>query len=206
MTREVIMLPTRQEAEKELKCAGELNPGLWEGHARNVGKAAEAIAKKCSNMDSEKAYILGCIHDIGRRIGIVGVKHIIAGYDYMISKGWDEAARVCITHSYPVQDITKEIGRFDVTDQEYKVIDEFLKSVTYDDYDKLIILCDSLAMAEGFCILEKRFVDTTIRYGVFPFTVERWNAVIEIKEYFEEKAGCSIYDILKNVENTEFII
>lgn len=199
------MIPTRREIENELKSAGQLNPGPWVEHAMNVGKAAEAIAKQCRNMDSEKAYILGCMHDIGRRVGVVGVKHIIAGYDYSMSKGWDEAARVCLTHSYPVQDITKEIGKFDITESQYKVIDEFLKSVTYDDYDRLIILCDSLAMAEGFCILEKRFVDTTRRYGIFPFTVERWNAVIEIKEYFENLAGCSVYDILQNVNGTRFI-
>lgn len=199
------MIPTRKQAEEELKLAGQLNPGLWEEHARNVGRAAEEITKHCKGIDSDKAYVLGCLHDIGRRVGIVGVKHIIAGYDYAIEKGWDEVARVCLTHSYPVQNITTEIGKFDITKEEYNRIDQFLKSVTYDEYDKLIILCDSLATAQGFCILEKRFVDTTRRYGVFPFTVDRWNATIEIKEYFEKQMGCSVYDVLPNVKETTFI-
>lgn len=34
------------------------------------------------------------------------------------------------------------------------------------------------------------------RYGTFSFTVERWNATFEIKEYFEQQMNCSIYDIL----------
>ena len=179
------MIPTRKQAEEELKLAGQLNQGLWEEHARNVGRAAEEIAKHCKGLDSDKAYVLGCLHDIGRRVGIVGVKHIITGYDYAMEKGWDEVARVCLTHSYSVQDIKAEIGKFDITEEEYNRIDRFLKSVKYDEYDKLIILCDSLATAQGFCLLEKRFVDTTRRYGVFPFTIDRWNATIEIKEYFE---------------------
>ena len=198
------MIPTRREAEEELEVAYKLNPGPWKQHSINVGKAAEIIASRCSQIDLNKAYILGCLHDIGRRVGIVGVKHIIAGYDYAISKGWDEVARVCLTHSYPIQNISKEIGKFDISASEYEKMDTMLKVIKYDDYDRLIILCDSLATAEGFCILEKRFVDTARRYGVFDFTIERWNAIIEIKSYFQKKIGCSIYDILPHIIETTF--
>lgn len=200
------MIPTRKQADDELEKANRLNPGPWKEHSINVGRAAEIIAQHCSDMDSEKAYIVGCLHDIGRRVGIVGVKHIIAGYDYAMKKGWDEVARVCLTHSYPMQDTSKDIGKYDITVDEYNRMNNILNSMVYDDYDKLIILCDSLAMAEGFVILEKRFVDTTRRYGVFDFTVERWNSVIAIKEYFENKMGCLIYDILPNIKETTFKI
>lgn len=200
------MLPTRKQADDELEKANRLNPGPWKEHSINVGRAAEIIAQHCSDMDSEKAYIVGCLHDIGRRVGIVGVKHIIAGYDYAMKKGWDEVARVCLTHSYPMQDTSKDIGKYDITVDEYNRMNNILNSMVYDDYDKLIILCDSLAMTEGFVILEKRFVDTTRRYGVFDFTVERWNSVIAIKEYFENKMGCLIYDILPNIKETTFKI
>lgn len=200
------MIPTRKQADDELEKANRLNPGPWKEHSINVGRAAEIIAQHCSDMDSEKAYIVGCLHDIGRRVGIVGVKHIIAGYDYAMKKGWDEVARVCLTHSYPMQDTSKDIGKYDITVDEYNRMNNILNSMVYDDYDKLIILFDSLAMAEGFVILEKRFVDTTRRYGVFDFTVERWNSVIAIKEYFENKMGCLIYDILPNIKETTFKI
>ena len=53
-------------------------------------------------------------------------------------------------------------------------------------------------------MLEKRFVNTTRRYGVFTFTVERWNATFEMKEYFEQQMGCSIYDVLPNIKETTF--
>ena len=149
---------------------------------------------------------VGSLHDIGRRVGIVGVKHIIASYDYAMGKGWAEVARVSLKHSYPIQDVSKEIGKFDVTTDEYNKMNNILSSMIYDDYDKLIILCDSLAMAEGCVILEKRFVDTTRRYGVFNFTVERWNSVLAIKEHFENKMGCLIYDILPNIKETTFKI
>ncbi len=78
---------------------------------------------------------------------------------------------------------------------------QFIENIEYDDYDKLIILCDSLADANGFCIIEKRFIDTTRRYGIFPFSIDRWNRTYEFKEYFENIIGKSIYHLLPNIED-----
>lgn len=193
------MLPNRKIALSELELAGKMNPGPWTDHSMNVAKAAELIAEACG-LDREKAFVCGLLHDIGRRTGIAAVRHIIDGYDYSVSKGWDEAARVCLTHSFPIKDIDADIGKKDITAEQYNFIKAFLENIEYDDYDKLIILCDSLADANGFCILEKRFVDTTRRYGIFPFTVDRWNKTIEFKEYFEKMIGRSIYTLLPNIE------
>lgn len=69
----------------------------------NVGIAARNIAQKVPELDENKAYIVGMLHDIGRRVGIVNIpKHVYEGYKYCIEKGWDEVARICMTHSYPL--------------------------------------------------------------------------------------------------------
>ncbi len=193
------MFPDRKTAIAELKIAGEMNPGPWTKHSYNVAEAARLIAEACG-LDSEKAYICGLLHDIGRRTGIAAVRHIIDGYDYAMSRGWDEVARVCLTHSYPVKDIDADIGKKDITAEQYNFIKAFLEGIEYDDYDKLIILCDALADANGLCILEKRFVDTTRRYGIHPFTVDRWNKTYEFKEHFEQMIGKSIYTVLPDIE------
>lgn len=199
------MYPSIEMAQKELEIAGRLNPGPWTDHSRNVALAAQMIAEKCSNLNPDKAYVLGLLHDIGRRYGITGSRHIIDGYKFMIEKGWDEVGRICLTHSFPVSDFDKDMGKNDMNYEESKFIRKYLNDISYDDYDKLIIMCDSLADAQGFCILEKRFVNTARRYGTFPFTVERWNATFEIKEYFEQQINCSIYDILPNIKETTLI-
>lgn len=98
------MFPNIENAIMELELAGQLNPGPWTSHSYNVAQAAKIIAENC-NMDSEKAFVCGLLHDIGRRTGIAAVRHIIDGYDYAVSKGWNEVARVCLTHSFPVKDI-----------------------------------------------------------------------------------------------------
>ena len=194
------MYPKKEIALSELEIAGNMNPGPWTDHSKNVAKAARLIAEHCEGLDSEKAFVCGMLHDIGRRTGIAAVRHIIDGYDYAMSKGWDEAARICLTHSFPVKHIDADIGKKDITDRQYDFIRDYLNNLEYDDYDKLIILCDALADANGFCILEKRFIDTTRRYGIYPFTIERWNKTYEYKDYFENMAGRFIYMLLPDIE------
>lgn len=81
------MVATREEAELELQLADKLNPGPWINHSKNVARAAETIAK-FSKLDEDKSYVLGLLHDIGRRNGPSAVKHTIDGYRYMLSKKW----------------------------------------------------------------------------------------------------------------------
>lgn len=194
------MIPEVTVAEAELALAGRLNPGPWVEHSRNVGLAARYIAEKVPGMAPEKAYIVGLLHDIGRRVGIVDVTtHILEGYRYAMTQGWDGAARVCMTHSYPLG--AAEVGE----EPEKREILEYLRGCEYDDYDRLIVLCDSLAVDYGFCILERRFVDVARRYGIWPNTVERWNATFRIKEDFEARMGCSVYDVLPEIGRTTLL-
>ncbi len=93
------MLPTRQQAEELLKEAEKCNPGAWVNHSRVVAHCAEKIAEECDDMNSDKAYILGLLHDIGRKFGIRHLGHVSDGYSYMISLGYDEVAKICLTEA-----------------------------------------------------------------------------------------------------------
>lgn len=158
------MLPTVEEARRELDIAAQLNPGPWIEHSVNVGIAARNIAQKVPELDENKAYIVGMLHDIGRRVGIVNIpKHVYEGYRYAVQKGWDEVARICMTHSYPL--MKDEFDDAPDTEEE-RAIKEYISSCEADDYDRLIQICDALATDYGFVILEKRFVNVTRRYGI----------------------------------------
>ena len=189
--------PDRETAEKELEEAGKLNPGQWITHSKYAALTCEKIAECCPHLDSEKAYVVGLLHDIGRRVGIVQERHMLEGYKYCISKGWKEVAQICITHSFMLKDITTSIGKWDITKEDYEFMKNFITEVVYDDYDKLVQMCDSLALPNGFCFLEKRFVDVAMRYGVNEYTTKRWGAIYDIKKYFEDITGKSIEDILE---------
>ncbi|MDD3206254.1 MAG: HDOD domain-containing protein [Lachnospiraceae bacterium] len=191
-------------AEIELEHAGILNPGQWIDHSRFVALACKNIALQCSDLSPEKAYCFGLLHDIGRYAGVTSEKHLIDGYRFCMKRGWEKAAQICISHAFMIQDIKTSIGTFDVSEDEYQFMDNFLKNIVYDDYDRLVQLCDALALPSGFCLLEKRFVDVAIRYGTPPVTVERWKKIIEIKEQFEKKINGSIYELLPGVIENSF--
>lgn len=130
-------------------------------------------------------------------------RHLIDGYRFCMERGWEKAAQICISHAFMIQDIRSSIGTFNVTETDFRFLENFVKNAVYDDYDRLVQLCDALALPTGFCILEKRFVDVTIRYGVHPYTVDRWKKVLEIKADFEGKIDGSIYDLLPGaIENS----
>ena len=105
------MIPNKRIALQELEIAGKLNPGQWTEHSKNVALAAYHIANNCPQINANTAYVVGLLHDIRRRTGIAAVRHIIDGYDYAVSKGWGEVARICLTHSFPIKDIEADIGK-----------------------------------------------------------------------------------------------
>lgn len=203
-----MQIPTKEQACDLLAQAGQMNPGPWTAHSEHAGRAAYAIAQKCSGLDADAAYILGMLHDIGRRFGVTGNRHIPDGWRFCMGRGWPDAARVCLTHSFPIQNINCCVGSWDVGGvdgtQARKLTEAELSKVEYNDYDRLIQLCDSLAVPKGFCLMEKRWVDVAFRYGVNAFTVQKWKAVCEIKRQFEVRMGCGVYDVLPGVRETTF--
>ena len=193
------MLLTRFTAQKALEEAYAANPGPWADHSRYVALACQNIASRCPHLDMDEAYLYGLLHDIGRHAGVTSERHLIDGYRYCMERGWTKAAQICISHAFMIQDIASSIGVFDMPEEDKDFMDQFVKRAVYDDYDRLVQLCDALALPTGFCLLEKRFVDVAIRYGLYPYTLERWKKVLEIKDYFESIIGTSIYDWLPGV-------
>ncbi|MCI8389237.1 MAG: HDOD domain-containing protein [Roseburia sp.] len=189
------MIPERAEAERLLREAEQHNPGPWGNHSRVAAHCAEKIAGLCDGTDPEKAYVLGLLHDIGRRFGIRHLGHVADGYTYMMSLGYEEAARICLTHSFQNQSLNDYIGNIDTSDEELELIRTKLKEVVMDDYDRLIQLCDSLAGSEGVLKLEERMEDVKKRYGSYP--QEKWEFNIRLKEYFEKKTGKDIYEVVE---------
>lgn len=189
-------VPSVAQAEKLLSKAEKLNSGLWSAHNITAGFCARAIAEKCDGLNPEYAYVLGLLHDIGRREGITDMKHIIDGYRFMLSMGYDDSARICLTHSFPYKSINSYNGKNDCSEEETEFIQTFLENTEYDDYDRLIQLCDAISFPNGATFLEKRLVDVVMRRGFNDYTVQKWKAIFELKEYFDSKAQTDIYKIL----------
>lgn len=196
---------TVQQAKYELEIAVRNNPGPWEQHSLSSAENARLIAEKVPGMDPEKAYVMGLLHDIGRRVGVTGMRHIVDGYRYLLSIDEIEIAPVCITHSYPIKDPEMFAGKHDCTAEEKELVRKVLESREYDDYDRLIQLCDAISLPNGACIMEKRFVDVVMRHGMFACTVDKWKKYMEIKAHFDDLCGCDIYSLLPNVYENSIV-
>lgn len=162
------MIPSREKAEQLLQEGLQKNPGPWGDHSKTAAHCAEKIAAACGDLDPEKAYVLGLLHDIGRTFGVRHLGHVSDGYSYMKKIGCDEVAKVCLTHSFATQTLEEYIGKYDVSEDELSLIRTELEKSVYDDYDRLVQLCDSIAGAEGVLDIEERMLDVKRRYGFYP--------------------------------------
>ena len=189
-------IPTINEAEKILYNAGKMNDGLWIEHSKIAGHCAKVISTRCDNLDPDIAFVFGLLHDIGRREGVTDMRHVIDGYRFMKAEGFGDCARICLIHSFPYKNINSYNGQNDCTSDETEFIIEFISNVQYNDYDKLIQLCDAMSLPSGATYIEKRLVDVALRRGINGLTIPKWKAFLTLKEYFDKKTGTDIYSLI----------
>ena len=197
-------IPSLEEASALLAEAEQRNPGAWVSHSVFAAKAAQAIALGYPGLDPQTAFIMGYLHDIGRREGVTDMRHVLDGFNYLTRQGYEDAARVCLTHSFPVKDVQAMVGQWDCTASELEFIQGYLDGIECDGYDRLIQLCDALALPSGFCLIEKRLVDVALRHGLNEYTIPRWKAYLNIQNEFEKVLNKSIYDCLPGVVDNTF--
>lgn len=192
--------PSVREAEELLAEAEPHNPGPWAAHSRHVALCAEKIARASGGrLDPEKAYVLGLLHDIGRRFGKgQHIGHMLCGYRYLMDLGYPDAAKICLTHSYNTKRPGDDIGKHDGLPGEEEEIDAFIAACEYDDYDRLIQLCDCLGGAEGVMKIEDRMEGVRQRYGQYPQA--KWDANVALFAYFEAMCGRDLYAVVRGEE------
>ena len=197
-------IPTIEQAKVLLEEARSMNPGPWVEHSQAVASTAEIIALQCKELNPKTAYVFGLLHDIGRREGWKHISHIFDGYRYMLELGYDDAARICLTHSFPITDVNTYHGQFDCSKKDLNFLQSFLISKPYNDYDKLIQLCDAISLPTGVVLMEKRLVDVVLRHGMPEWTLIKWKKFFELKKYFDDLTGDNIYKLFSNIEQNTF--
>lgn len=197
-------IPTLQVAEDFLDEAEKRNPGPWVQHSKYAAEAAKLIAAHHPRLDPQCSYILGYLHDIGRREGVTDMRHIIDGYRFLQSKGFDAAARICLTHSFPIKNVGIASGVWDCSAEELRFVEGFLSRIEFNEYDRLLALCDALSLPTGFCLIEKRLFDVALRKGLNDHTLEKWQGFFDLQKELEGTIGQSIYRVLPGVVKNTF--
>ena len=172
----------------------EIKPGKWVTHSVYTASIAKVIAEKIG-IESKKAFTLGLMHDIGRSLTDGQFRHIYEGYRFMLDCKLPECARVCLTHSFPVQNVYSYVGKLDVDQETIHACQKLLEEIKYTEYDMLVQLCDALATERGMIHLEERFVASVLKYGFNEYTPDKWRKTYQLKESFEARLGECVYDL-----------
>ncbi len=186
-------------------------PETWytyHNHVYGTAVLAEHIAKKL-NMDSEKCYIMGLLHDIGKIEGDRQKRfHGVVGYEMANRMGLDPiVGRISMLHTFPYNEIPASCTLDDFflgnrNDMEFT--HRYVENEPYDDCDLLIQLTDNMAFVRGPTTLEFRIKEWCDRNHK-PFLPEHIDPSLKMKAYFDSKLGCSIYDLFDQIDKSYLI-
>jgi hypothetical protein len=115
--------------------------------------------------------------------------------DYATAMAAIDAGASCLTHTFNQPTLEVYIGRFDISEGQQAELQHLLDGLQFDEYDRLIQLCDCLAGAQGVMDMEARMLDVKQRYGFY--RQDKWDTNLWLKAYFEEKTGENIYETVK---------
>ena len=155
------------------------------------------------SLDGKKAYVLGLVHDIGRRAREhVGLRHIIEGYNYLKCLGYDEEARVCLTHTFyarnlVIPNLTKK--NTNLTRNEIDFIADYINKNGFNIYDKILQIADNMGSASGINTIERRRTESMLRYGITDISEKNLQGIFNVQAEIEEKLGASIYYLFPEV-------
>lgn len=151
-----------------------INTSAWISHSLYEAKVAQRLAE-IKGLDTEKAGVLGLLHDYGRKY-IHDFTHVIKGFEALTDEGWEEEARACLTHSFinagrcancdPAEEgfYIDEKGRPSwEQDEFFDDIAEVLCGLKYDEYDDILNIADLMAMSEGVTTPFERVKDVATR-------------------------------------------
>jgi hypothetical protein len=199
--RHRVKIPTVAQAEHYLARGAARRPGPWVPHSVHVARAARALAERLPGLVPSAAYVLGLLHDLGRQAGDTDLRHALDGFRFLEAEGFPDAARICLTHSLPapLTDLRAVQGRWDVTPAERRFIRRYLETATLTPYDRLIQLCDLLALPSGPVLVEQRLVDIALRRGLTAYTLTHWRAALALRRDLELELGTSVYRVIPDL-------
>ncbi len=166
-------------------------------HSYGVAEIASAIAKHVTNIDENKAYILGLLHDCGRMKDewTEQTFHGLVGYNFLMDKGYPFAARIALSHSF--YDLENNFSAYKMKASDLDQVIRLISSFSFNDYDYLIQLSDLLNDCGTTCTIEYRFEQVAQRYRLSPEYVKKSiDSTLKIKKYFDNKCGLDVYNLL----------
>lgn len=127
-------------------------------HSFVVAKAAEKIASRTKDLDPDKSYIYGLMHDLGKFFlsNEFMYQHPRIGYE-KLKVEYPDIADICISHAFPDFDVFDQILQYcHGCEVEANKIFEILKTVRMTEYVELIQFCDKVSTLDGYVTFDAK--------------------------------------------------
>lgn len=170
------------------------DPKLYQ-HSIRVAEVAYHIGKYL-DVDEDRAYCYGLLHDIGKTSGSSGLRHTYAGYKQLCNLNIIDRPDICLTHSFPLKNAASYMGENDCTEEEYGFVKNYIDNCEYSLFDRIIQLADAIAGADGCMILEISMVKVALKYKVNDYTIDSWKEYFRIYDDIEKLLGNNVYSVL----------
>ena len=165
-------------------------------HTTGVARFSALLAE-AFGIDAEKAYILGLLHDYGKRNNEFesNIFHGLEGYREMMRMGYGEVARICLTHTFRDKDFSNE--EYNYPDQWLNESRNLLRQYDYDDYDLIVQYADLFFEGLNIVKLDDRIAAIAARYKISPQQLKNLSdSAFNLKKQIDFRCGCDSYQIL----------
>ena len=167
-----------------------------------AGKIAETLNKSGQDLDVEKIYCLGYLHDYGKTRD-PSITHTIAGYNLLKELNFpEEYCNVCLLHHHINNDPDCVPCTLPDPEREKFLIDT-IKTHDFTLEEKIIGFCDSICLFYPTTI-EKRFIDCMSRHGVCSGTKSRIIATVNLKKELDAMLGFNLYELFPEIKSKIF--
>lgn len=166
-------------------------------HSLAVAFISARLAADIPGLNTEKAYVLGLLHDYGEVISRTdsALFHGTSGYDEMLKMGFDDCARICLTHTFLSADF--EVADYAYPQKEMLRAKELMQKVTMDDYDRVVQMGDLLVNGYTPVTIEQRLDFIREKYHISEAAYEqKLLEANKFKTLLDEKCGIDIYTLL----------
>lgn len=187
MLNKVVETPEIRGMVAHCRCVGD-----------TAGKIAEALNQAGQNLNVEKVYCLGYLHDYGK-IRDPSITHTIAGYHLLRELGFaDDYCNICLIHHHINNDPNCVPCTLPDPEKEQLLIDT-VRSHRWTLEDKLVSFCDGICLFYPTTI-EKRFIDCISRHGVCGGTQSRIQTTLKFKQELDTMLGFNLYELFPEIK------
>ena len=202
-------IPNKDKVRNMLDEAFKKNPGDWIIHSHIIGKTSEKIAGELG-LDTEIAYAVGALHDIGKGYGYSQMAHMVEGYRILRFESYFYPARIALCHGFVTGDISSYHGEVNITDRDEDFVKKYLNKRELDSYEKIVILLDNLIKDKYLGLEEREVLRNTQRSPMREARLEilkTWQDELEsklekpIKKYLPRPRYYKFpYNLIRNVK------